>query len=173
MLWVGGHIFLVSLYEIGGHDGLLEGTAIGDALHAPYDLVHHWEEDVHDAIGGALGALAGWLLNTLVSALVGLVVGRRAVACARRVGAADRRSARQRHGEHATSTAASTADVRRLEGRGGATDRPRRQPPRILRIADRGSSLFWSAREIPTTHRCAAQTASTSIEETSDGLQGC
>ena len=75
MLWVGGHIFLVSLYEIGGHDGLLEGTAIGDALHAPYDLLHHWEEDVHHAIGGALGALVGWLLNTLVSALVGLVVG--------------------------------------------------------------------------------------------------
>ena len=75
MLWVGGHIFLVSLYEIGGHDGLLEGTTFGDVLHAPYDLVHHWEEDVHHAIGGALGGLAGWLLNTVVSAVVGLVVG--------------------------------------------------------------------------------------------------
>jgi predicted DNA repair protein MutK len=75
MLWVGGHIFLVSLYEIGGHDGLLEGTALGDALHAPYDLVHHWEEAVHDAIGGALGSLAGWMVNTLVSAVVGLLVG--------------------------------------------------------------------------------------------------
>jgi predicted DNA repair protein MutK len=75
MLWVGGHIFLVSLYEIGGHDGLLDGTGLGDVLHAPYDLVHHWEADVHDAIGGALGGLAGWLLNTVVSAVVGLVVG--------------------------------------------------------------------------------------------------
>jgi predicted DNA repair protein MutK len=75
MLWVGGHIFLVSLYEIGGHDGLLEGTAIGDALHAPYDLVHHWEEDVHHAVGGALGSLLGWLLNTVLSGVVGLVVG--------------------------------------------------------------------------------------------------
>ena len=75
MLWVGGHIFLISLYEIGGHDGLLEGTALGDALYAPYDLVHHWEEDVHHALGGALGGVAGWLLNTVVSALVGLVVG--------------------------------------------------------------------------------------------------
>ncbi len=75
MLWVGGHIFLVSLYEIGGHDGLLEGTGLGDALHAPYDLLHHWEQDVHDAIGGAVGALVGWLLNTVVSAVVGLVVG--------------------------------------------------------------------------------------------------
>lgn len=75
MLWVGGHIFLVSLYEIGGHDGLLEGTGIGDVLHAPYDLVHHWEVDVHDAVGGTLGALAGWLLNTVLSAVVGIVVG--------------------------------------------------------------------------------------------------
>ncbi len=75
MLWVGGHIFLVSLYEIGGHDGLLGDTGLGDALHAPYDLVHHWEEDVHHAVGGAAGALLGWLLNTVVSAVVGLVVG--------------------------------------------------------------------------------------------------
>lgn len=75
MLWVGGHIFLVSLYEIGGHDGLLEGTGLGDALHAPYDLVHHWEVEVHDAVGGAFGALLGWLLNTLLSGVVGLVVG--------------------------------------------------------------------------------------------------
>ena len=75
MLWVGGHIFLVSLYEIGGHDGLLEGTGLGDVLHAPYDLVHHWEEDVHHAVGGFLGGLAGWLLNTVLSAVVGLAVG--------------------------------------------------------------------------------------------------
>ena len=75
MLWVGGHIFLVSLYEIGGHDGLLEGTGLGDVLHAPYDLVHHWEVDVHDAVGGALGSVAGWLVNTVLSAIVGLVVG--------------------------------------------------------------------------------------------------
>ena len=75
MLWVGGHIFLVSLYEIGGPDGLLEGTAVGDVLHAPYDLIHHWEEEVHHAVGGALGSLLGWLLNTVLSGLVGLVVG--------------------------------------------------------------------------------------------------
>jgi predicted DNA repair protein MutK len=75
MLWVGGHIFLVSLYEIGGHDGLLEGTGLGEALHAPYDLLHHWEEDVHHAVGGAFGAVLGWLLNTVVSAVVGVLVG--------------------------------------------------------------------------------------------------
>ncbi|MCF6379785.1 DUF808 domain-containing protein [Nocardioides KLBMP 9356] len=94
MLWVGGHIFLVSLYEIGGHDGLLEGTAIGDALHAPYDLVHHWEVDVHDAVGGVLGALAGWLLNTVLSAIVGLVVGGIVLAVLRAVGVGGHR------GEH-------------------------------------------------------------------------
>ncbi|QBX56340.1 DUF808 domain-containing protein [Nocardioides seonyuensis] len=79
MLWVGGHIFLVSLYEIGGkidgNAGLLYGTTLGDVVHAPYDVIHHWEEDVHDAIGGALGSVAGWLLNTVLSLLVGLLVG--------------------------------------------------------------------------------------------------
>ncbi|RYB91494.1 DUF808 domain-containing protein [Nocardioides glacieisoli] len=75
MLWVGGHILLLNLYEIGGEDGLLGGTGLGDVLHAPYDLVHRWEVDVHDALGGALGAVAGWLVNTLLSAIVGLLVG--------------------------------------------------------------------------------------------------
>lgn len=75
MLWVGGHIFLVSLYEIGGHEGLLEGTAVGDAVYAPYDAIHHWEDDVHHAVGGPLGSIAGWLLNTVLSLLVGLVIG--------------------------------------------------------------------------------------------------
>ncbi len=86
MLWVGGHIFLVSLYEIGGHDGLLDGTTFGDVLHAPYDAVHHWEEDVHHAVGGALGGLAGWLVNTLASAVVGLVVGALVLALLRALG---------------------------------------------------------------------------------------
>jgi uncharacterized protein len=65
MLWVGGHILLTSLDELGWH--------------APYDLVHHWEEAVHDAVGG-IGALLGWLVNTLASAVVGLGVGAVAVA---------------------------------------------------------------------------------------------
>jgi predicted DNA repair protein MutK len=54
MLWVGGHILLTSTHELGWH--------------APYDAVHHLEEQVH---GGALG----WSVNTGVSAVVGLVVG--------------------------------------------------------------------------------------------------
>ena len=60
MLWVGGHILLVGIDELGWH-GL-------------YDVVHHLEEGAHDALG-ALGGVAGWLVNTLSSALLGLLVG--------------------------------------------------------------------------------------------------
>src|SRR3954454_6201389 len=61
MLWVGGHIELVGLDELGWH--------------APYDLVHHLEHAVHEAVGGTLGAIAGWLTNTFASAVFGLLVG--------------------------------------------------------------------------------------------------
>jgi len=54
MLWVGGHILLVGVDELGWH--------------TIYDWVHHAEE----AVGG--GAL-GWVVNTLFSAVIGLVVG--------------------------------------------------------------------------------------------------
>jgi len=60
MLWVGGHILLVGVDDLGWH--------------APYDQVHHWEEDVHDAVSG-VGGLLGWLVNTGASAVVGLGVG--------------------------------------------------------------------------------------------------
>ena len=60
MLWVGGHILLVSGDELGWH--------------APYELVHHWEEAVHDAVAG-IGALLAWLVNTVASAVIGIVVG--------------------------------------------------------------------------------------------------
>ncbi|GEP38729.1 ABC transporter [Nocardioides psychrotolerans] len=60
MLWVGGHILLVGLEDLGWH--------------APYDAVHHLEVAVHDATG-ALGAALGWLVNTALSAVAGLVVG--------------------------------------------------------------------------------------------------
>jgi len=66
MLWVGGHILLVSLDELG--------------LHAPYDLVHHWEEAVHEAVEGPVGSALAWLVNTLASAVIGVVVGAVAVA---------------------------------------------------------------------------------------------
>ncbi|RBY89811.1 DUF808 domain-containing protein [Blastococcus sp. TF02A-26] len=60
MLWVGGHILLVGTDDLGWH-GL-------------YDVVHHLEEGVHDAVG-ALGGVLGWLTNTIASAIIGLVVG--------------------------------------------------------------------------------------------------
>ena len=65
MIWVGGHILLVGLDELG--------------LHAPYEWVHHAEEAVHDATG-ALGAVLGWLTNTIGSAVLGLIVGAAVVA---------------------------------------------------------------------------------------------
>jgi len=70
MLWVGGHILLVGLDELG--------------LSAPYDAVHHLEEDVHDALG-AVGGVAAWLTNTAASALLGLIVGAAIVAIVLRV----------------------------------------------------------------------------------------
>nr|WP_281363830.1 DUF808 domain-containing protein [Nocardioides daedukensis] len=60
MLWVGGHILLVGVDDLGWH--------------SPYEFVHHLEEQVHDATG-ALGAVLGWLTNTAASAVIGLVVG--------------------------------------------------------------------------------------------------
>jgi hypothetical protein len=60
MLWVGGHILLVGMDELG--------------FHALYDAVHHVEEDVHEALG-ALGGVGAWLTNTAASAVLGLLVG--------------------------------------------------------------------------------------------------
>ena len=54
MLWVGGHILLVGLDELGA--GFL------------YDFVHHLEED-------AGGGVIGWLINTTASAILGVAVG--------------------------------------------------------------------------------------------------
>ena len=64
MLWVGGHIILVGLDDLGWH--------------WLYDVVHHWEEDVHDALG-TIGGVVGWLVNTVASAILGLLVGAVAV----------------------------------------------------------------------------------------------
>jgi predicted DNA repair protein MutK len=60
MAWVGGHIELVGLDELGWH--------------APYELVHSMEEAVHDALS-ALGDVGTWLTNTAASAVVGLLLG--------------------------------------------------------------------------------------------------
>ncbi|GAB3165929.1 DUF808 domain-containing protein [Myceligenerans halotolerans] len=60
MLWVGGHILLVGLDELGWH--------------ALYGWVHGIEEAIHHAVP-AVGAVLAWLFNTLCSAILGLVVG--------------------------------------------------------------------------------------------------
>jgi predicted DNA repair protein MutK len=67
MLWVGGHILLVGLDELGAS--------------ALYDTVHHAEEDVHDELGAA-GGVGAWLTNTGASAVLGLVIGAILVALA-------------------------------------------------------------------------------------------
>jgi uncharacterized protein len=60
MLWVGGHIVLVGLDDLG--------------LHGPYDWVHGLEDAVREAVAG-VGGLLAWLVNTAASALLGAVVG--------------------------------------------------------------------------------------------------
>lgn len=59
MLWVGGHILLVGVDELGWH--------------APFGLVHALE----DAVGGVggIGRFLAWSAGTLAAALVGLLVG--------------------------------------------------------------------------------------------------
>ena len=65
MLWVGGHIILVGIDELGWS--------------WLYDQVHHLEEVVADS-AGALGGVLEWVVNTLASALLGLLIGAVAVA---------------------------------------------------------------------------------------------
>ncbi|MFL6024538.1 MAG: DUF808 domain-containing protein [Marmoricola sp.] len=60
MLWVGGHIIVAGLDDLGWH--------------GPYDLVHHLQHEVEHGIGFASGVW-GWLTNTAASAVVGALVG--------------------------------------------------------------------------------------------------
>ena len=60
MIWVGGHILLTGLDDLGA--SLL------------YDAVHHLEADVEEALG-AVGPVAAWLTNTVASAILGLIAG--------------------------------------------------------------------------------------------------
>jgi hypothetical protein len=59
MIWVGGHIVLAGVAELGWA--------------APYDLVHHLETAVHGVPG--VGGVLGWVVNTLASALLGMIIG--------------------------------------------------------------------------------------------------
>jgi hypothetical protein len=59
MLWVGGHIMLQGVYDLGWH--------------APYDLVHVLE---HPVVGiPVVGGFLAWLVNTLCSAVLGIAWG--------------------------------------------------------------------------------------------------
>lgn len=60
MLWVGGHILLVGIDELGWP--------------VLYDWVHHAEEVVAAALPAVAGA-AAWFTNTFFSAILGLAVG--------------------------------------------------------------------------------------------------
>src|SRR5699024_8729233 len=60
MLWVGGHIILVGMDELGFH------------------LIYAWVHTLEGAVGGLVPAIEGalsWLTNTLASAILGLVWG--------------------------------------------------------------------------------------------------
>ncbi len=59
MLWVGGHIILVGMDDLG--------------FSPPYDFVHYLEGFVVDV--AAVGGVLAWLVNTLCSLLLGLVWG--------------------------------------------------------------------------------------------------
>ena len=61
MLWVGGHILLAGTNTLGWR--------------TIYDVVHHAEEAVHQAVGDPFGGVLAWLTNTAASAVIGLVVG--------------------------------------------------------------------------------------------------
>jgi predicted DNA repair protein MutK len=71
MLWVGGHILLVGLHDLGWR--------------SPYDLVHRLQHRVEHAVG-SLDTALGWLTTTAASAVVGVSVGAIAVAAVHLVG---------------------------------------------------------------------------------------
>ena len=75
MLWVGGHILLVGLDELG--------------VSFLYDAVHHLEEDVDHALG-AVGGVGAWVTNTAASAVLGVMVGAVVVAVMHRRAGANR-----------------------------------------------------------------------------------
>ncbi|CAM2911832.1 DUF808 domain-containing protein [Skermania piniformis] len=60
MLWVGGHILLVGVDDLGWH--------------WLYEQVHHAEHAVSGWLP-AIGGFLGWLTNTAISAVIGLAVG--------------------------------------------------------------------------------------------------
>lgn len=77
MLWVGGHILLVGLNDLGWHP--------------LYELVHHAEEAIGHAVPGAFGGFLAWLANTTASAVLGVIAGAVVVAVMQLIGRLRRR----------------------------------------------------------------------------------
>ena len=77
MVWVGGHILLVGMDELG--------------FHPPYGFVHHLSELVAGAVPGVGGAL-GWIVETFFSMLLGVAVGAIVLGVVHLVGALKGRS---------------------------------------------------------------------------------
>ena len=61
MLWVGGHILLVGVHDLGWHP--------------PYDLVHDLEHAAESLVPHGVAAATAWVVNTICSGVVGLAVG--------------------------------------------------------------------------------------------------
>ncbi|GAA2002056.1 DUF808 domain-containing protein [Brevibacterium samyangense] len=59
MLWVGGHIVLIEMHELG--------------FHPIYEFVHGLEEPLHHV--AVVGGVLAWLVNTFFSLVIGLVWG--------------------------------------------------------------------------------------------------
>lgn len=91
MLWVGGHILLVNVHEVGWWD-------------APYEWVHGIEHDIEHAVHGFLGATLAWLANTGISAVIGLAVGAVVVAVVMVLPFKGDKDPVERYGEDETAT---------------------------------------------------------------------
>ncbi|KAA9393308.1 DUF808 domain-containing protein [Kocuria coralli] len=97
MLWVGGHIILVGLDELGWHP--------------LYEFVHHAEEAAAAALPAVSGAVA-WVVNTFFSAILGLVWGAVVVLAVTGIKAITGRGAGQLTTRHPNSSASSAASSR-------------------------------------------------------------
>ncbi|MBS7547469.1 DUF808 domain-containing protein [Dietzia massiliensis] len=105
MLWVGGHILLVGLDELG--------------VTAPYHLVHVLAEPAAGVAG--VGAVLGWLVDTACALVFGLAVGAVIVAVMHLI---PRRGSDDEHGDAARGGGvAGGGDPRATEGTGREADR--------------------------------------------------
>ncbi|MCT2138168.1 DUF808 domain-containing protein [Dietzia cinnamea] len=112
MLWVGGHILLVGLDELG--------------VTAPYHLVHVLAEPAAGVAG--VGAVLGWLVDTACALVFGLAVGAVIVAVMHLI---PRRGSAEGHGgegadgdsAHGDAARAGGGDPRAPEETGRETDR--------------------------------------------------